>query len=990
MLWDEASFPVHNQMLPMNDYSRIIEDIQAAVLSPEVADQDYLRETAVEYSLACDEANRRLKECYNLLKRGLRSEAFQLADQEPNLLNTVGLLDFPELPAWNELLTQLQMVLPTPLQIDLAAELNEAYASIAPLAGLMRSHRLLALGRSPLAARIRTLRALCVADEDNPIWPTDLQLLEAARLRQIQGEASAAAKQEKLELLQQLFTEVTAPDWQVRPTPETVRQVGGLLSALTAKRARTILHELEQPLLDAYAAFDLAEAQDLASQWQTAAEAARLTSSDPLAMQVAPALKWVAEQEEQLQRHADYDRAVALLVQALDEEASREKLDRLYHNAIHFEEGLDPLIERRFRERMAAFDLAHRRMFGLRMAGVVGLLLLAAGATFWYVQRQQREKQIVARVSGLSELVNAAEDPKSSPEALKEAQAYADKTESEGLGEDPRLQAIVAHLHELQIQEKNRAEGVSTNLKRVADAGVENPDLIALNNAEKAARTLEEREAIAAWQQKFREAERVKQRKRDETFLAKFTEVREQFEALDQKVSEMRLPPQSEFDTLNGNIDLLVDRSTFVTSELVNQAKALRLRSKALLEQVNSIQLQLSTLESIDRSIGSLKLYRDNLETFTKSFSKSAESAELTNAMTEFPLWESAESWRAFYAQAGFQSQLNLTPAEAQKLLEEGKTLLEKHPTYPGTSEFTAKQAVLNAIVERKGKERPILEELKELFLDKMILGAKMLETDKGERFYGLQAYNIEEKSPGENITISYITGFDLAEKRKLLAVDSITFTGPAPQAELAEDILQKIQEVSDFTWEVKFYEMMKLVLDQEKIDPVLKLTLLKRVVSLGSKGSHGFKVATTPVMELLSSSELDLAVNWIVPGDKEAEISRERATAVMKRLPNAMDLRSSIQAKLRGVTRPPELPPVWEGWLWRTPKGTLEARKFVPNGREGTLFVLSPTGPKFAVVAQVKANSVEWNNSDPSLLLTGRPLYFRESASPEEKPSKP
>ena len=57
----------------MLDYQRIVEEIQAAVLSQGTLDWELLRDTAAEYATACDEVNERLTKCERLLKQGLRS-----------------------------------------------------------------------------------------------------------------------------------------------------------------------------------------------------------------------------------------------------------------------------------------------------------------------------------------------------------------------------------------------------------------------------------------------------------------------------------------------------------------------------------------------------------------------------------------------------------------------------------------------------------------------------------------------------------------------------------------------------------------------------------------------------------------------------------------------------------------------------------------------------------------------------------------------------
>src|SRR5436190_16457249 len=135
----------------MLDYARIVEEIQSAIGSAVPPDWDLLRDTAAEYVAACDEVNLRLVECAGLLKKGLRSEALQAAEQEPNVLDSVGIIDFPELPEWHKALAEQGIVLPPAIKNEIAGDLNTAYFAATPITGLMKSHRLLALARAPLS-----------------------------------------------------------------------------------------------------------------------------------------------------------------------------------------------------------------------------------------------------------------------------------------------------------------------------------------------------------------------------------------------------------------------------------------------------------------------------------------------------------------------------------------------------------------------------------------------------------------------------------------------------------------------------------------------------------------------------------------------------------------------------------------------------------------------------------------------------------------------
>src|SRR5262249_41238807 len=176
----------------MLDYQRIVDDVRSSLYSsgPEAAET--VRAAAKAYGEACGEVNERLRRCNELLKAGLRSEAIQQCEVEPNLLDIVATLDFPERDYWVQLLNHHGVNVPGPLLLDVAADLNEAYAVEQPLETLLDRHRLLALAHSPLNMRIRTMRKLAEVDPLNPIWREDLMIFERQRHKDIQREASEA------------------------------------------------------------------------------------------------------------------------------------------------------------------------------------------------------------------------------------------------------------------------------------------------------------------------------------------------------------------------------------------------------------------------------------------------------------------------------------------------------------------------------------------------------------------------------------------------------------------------------------------------------------------------------------------------------------------------------------------------------------------------------------------------------------------------------
>src|SRR5512146_1198872 len=119
--------------MPTIDHQRTIDNIRTILASAGPASMEGIWAVAVEYADACEMVNERLRKCGQLLREGLRSEAIQQCEMEPNLLSLVAALDFPEVSAWTAFLQSSGLAPPSPLLVEVAAELNEAYGQEQPL-----------------------------------------------------------------------------------------------------------------------------------------------------------------------------------------------------------------------------------------------------------------------------------------------------------------------------------------------------------------------------------------------------------------------------------------------------------------------------------------------------------------------------------------------------------------------------------------------------------------------------------------------------------------------------------------------------------------------------------------------------------------------------------------------------------------------------------------------------------------------------------------
>lgn len=300
-------------------YQRLVERIQELLYSSTTLSRTAVQPIADEYRETCQAINERLRDVGGLLRQGLRSEAIHRSNVEPNLLDVVAVLDFPEVPQWHDLLTRLKINRPPGLLIDVAGELNEAYAEEKPLENLLRRHRLFAIGRAPLHARIHTLRKIQQLDAKNPVWRLDLKEYEAVRQAELKDEFDTVVGRKDLAAATTLRTEIAQSPWLVPPPSSLLSYVDGCLAQLQREAARQKLSPLAARLEQAMEALDTEEVEQLLPHWQALVQHARPPGNDADVMRVQRVQAWLESEANAKQEHEEQEFAKKKLEQQLED-----------------------------------------------------------------------------------------------------------------------------------------------------------------------------------------------------------------------------------------------------------------------------------------------------------------------------------------------------------------------------------------------------------------------------------------------------------------------------------------------------------------------------------------------------------------------------------------------------------------------------------------------------------------------------------------------
>jgi len=313
-------------MATVNEATGLIDEIRAFINSPDQTADDRLATLAEQYSDACRQANERLTRCGDFLERGLRSQAIELAEAEPDLLRTVALLNFVEIDEWQEVAASYGWPRFQPLKMEIASAISEAYAIEENLGGLLRKHRHLALARASVKDRLSIMRQIATVDVTAQFWQEDIAEFERERFKELTSLAQQARQSKDLEVVADFVSHYDDEEWTTTPPVALAREHVQLAQYLYET---SVLPEMAQEICDAYTNMDVAKLSDLIEQWNATTDYLRQLNPrwvrpTNLAPLIDPAFAYLEEAKEQ-QAVDDYRRDVAKLDRTLTEALQRDR-----------------------------------------------------------------------------------------------------------------------------------------------------------------------------------------------------------------------------------------------------------------------------------------------------------------------------------------------------------------------------------------------------------------------------------------------------------------------------------------------------------------------------------------------------------------------------------------------------------------------------------------------------------------------------------------
>ena len=954
----------------------ISQRIRKQMEQPNGLTQEKLEPLAAEFSAAVAKANERLNECIGLIRKGLRSEALQRVRMAPNLLDVAAELEFPELTDWIEILQFYGIDPPENLDTDAVAQVNEALLEEQPLEELLRQHRRLAIAKAPLAWRLKVLRHIAEVDSMNPVWLDDIQAWETVRVTQLASDYQRIAANPELEKeLVSLKDELAFPKWIVKPPADLAEKVNKLCLQRVSAKHFVDLKSLADSLHNAFAAGDEATAIELAKDWKASLGKLVLPPPRELLDDVAPALEWLEDRIRERAREEKYDGMTKTLDGLLLKSTSSEfELSSAYRDLLALQLGVEPLLEQRYKVRVAEMQQnAKRKQVVMLTAIVATAFFLAAGAGLWLWNRNYRAAvdASVVRLEQLSE----------KGELLQANTVYESlMAQSPSVAKASEVIALKTNIDAKLTAEGKRMEQAA---RAIEDADAKTPDALSLDKivaAEKMVKSEAEKSKVKAIRGRFEEY----QRKIADDELQS---LRLDLKGLESKLEELKTTPVASVDDaalegvlfdiralsdkypkarLQGSslIDLGIQRATSLRDSFRKQKREMERKQEGL--------FGIRTAKSVDEFKAQLRKFKDALP-------EDVYSLEFEESLKEASLWESVEQWNQWCNDLAQQSVAGLREKPASELIQRLEKVRSILSNLPGEGNVENFRTMASSFSKRGQVLADLVEELK----DSVIIELKTLTDKQNKRVFVHQedvADITKKTSRNTPTTTSSIPAISDATG----SVSNLDFRGELTiTEEPRQGIINLIRTVEAeksqivSRWESEMLKQLDLIVNRPGVDGAMKELLFSRLVSAASDGSSAFKKAFSEVQSELNNNS-EKRKRWYEMKETSESMSESLTNLYKAAVEKVKEIQKNDDAILVALSKSRL---VWVGGILRDGPGKPQPSLYRSDVPDGLLWVVVPVAGnakngKLVSVGRVTGNMPTLENSS-SDIVCGRPLFW-------------
>lgn len=885
----------------MPDARHLAEQINTLLRDAPRSDDGTGAFLASGYAALSRAAHDRLARCRELLAAGLRSEAVQEAEVEPELLMLVAALEVEDFEAWAGYCRRHGLDQPWPMPAAIVHELNRAYAADQLVAPLLREYRFRCVMRMPVKDRIAALRALAGVDHSNRLWVDALVTCEQQRLREMVLEVEAAGGD--LEALQAIQRELLDDRRKVTPPRLLVERADEALRSARVDHAQGALHELLPAINDAYIAMDYPACRALLETWTgTLKSVGKTTLQVPadLRERVEPILQWVEREDRQRQLEAQFGGACARLERLVEASAPLPELDRAYREAAAFERAMPEPVMQAYQAQVRRQRLTQTRRRRVRVVAATLLLAVLAGAGVWYGINRARHQRVAEYLAVIDtsldsyELNNAAaswdELQRGYPTLARNADAQQRKARLEGA-------------QRLEAERLERFEGLREQITALpasqVTAGV-------LTQLEGLSRTPQEKAAVTEQRRRWSAEQSRQARERDAGVLGRVAELREGLDSVD--AAGIDADPGavlSRVGAAQAKLRLLratpgLTKRTLAAIDTTEARAAALSRSAGEAGALQQRQAQRATaVERIAGAGASSGRLTAALSAYVAEFPESPDAAEFGEALGQAASWRAVEAWERLRRSWGGA----LEPAKVETVarrLREVDAYLKDHPASPWSAEVSAYRGFWGRALLATAEDGPWRRALPELTRAPVFRDLGMATTRDGRRYYVVGDGNRRETSLGTTIEV-VLTPDTTKPTTMNFPAGMLGPVEDSPQAKLAARLLAQVATLDLKNFHTFPVDVVREVLTADGVDPVLKAVTVKLVIDDDERTVGSLDPALAVVRDRLSVHG-NAAVNWLDPQNRPAQTVRQYLADTLGELPDLGEVRKGLDAQRRRI----------------------------------------------------------------------------------------
>ena len=964
----------------MPDITLLVSEIRAFLQRDDQTLNDRLTELARQYADECATVNSRLAMCSRLLSQGLRSEAIQQSEADPNLLDLVTALDFPERTDWESLADMYGLSRPPELLMAIASELNQAYAEENPLRDLLKQHRRLALMRAPLAKRTAVLAQIAAQDVSNPVWNLDLTAYQKVRLAEIKEEATVAVKAGNRVAVDELHREVAGGVWVDPPSPALVKGLEQANALLTRNEARAALPRLESALQDAVVQSHIKEARRLENEWRETISRAALTANDPIRQRMLPALEWIALQNQRDEQRQEFDADVAGLEAALRDDAPLDHVMDLVAQVGTHEREVPADLVARYEARL---NLEDRRKRMVRY-GTIGACAAAAGLIFaWigYSSWHSGRSKLASRQASIIDQALAKHDIESAQTLIMQL-----KSDDPGLLSFASLDEAWTRFDQAQAEETKRANDLAV-LVAGMEQGLTLPRVeVDMAKARTLVRTASERAGIAALEQKREQLLVKAQADIDAALGPQIEAVLTGLDTVEDLLkSDRAVDAAGELTVLSGKIRGLREQISEAGPKVKVRGEEFLRRLSVTQQAVSKAAERQLAQEELSKAVmalpGQVEGYVSALDRYRLTLPAGAIMNEADRTLAERAAWSSAlaecqlqVSWRT-------EARRQLNPGEAINRLADLKNAemsLEGSPDHESLAEY---RSYLKAVADRAGPAG--LPRLERMTVDPLLSRVRLIHligAPNKERFYTTDS--IDKNTTSFKYIIDYNADRTRTRSAIQAGMDKFDMAPQVAFAQALKDVLPGLKDGS-LSWESTFPDLLDQVRENQEIDPILRVDLIDALMQVGTNGSPALMQVLEEFQRYRTAIKIKRGLRWMNPDDDSASEDRSKAEEGLKRFPAFGRVVETAKADATKRELPGRSLPAVLGWLQHGRQG-YHCHAIAGGSEPGDLFVVVPAAPggRWVRVGEWRDGVAKLDQRNPQALQEGRLVFFRPEAS--------